>query len=121
MSIASTRRDSGATKTRIDSDDPGRDEATVSSYIRGGTRRIVLCDSYDEANAFQWFAIEQLSPHLNVDRRPWDATRAARFGRLLTALTAGPHCRRDELKGSGLNGPGLYVLEHQHVPVPLGA
>lgn len=114
--ISSTKRSSGSTKVRIDSDNPRRDEQTVSTYIRAGSWRIVLCSTYDEAHDFQWFAIEQLTPVCNHTREAWDARKSARYQQLLKHLTTSCPMTYTEVRALRVSGPGVYVLEHQSRP-----
>jgi len=113
--IKSTKRSSGSTKVRIDLPSPRTGEMNVSNYIRSGNWRYVLCDSYSEANDFQWYAIEKLNPFLNRDRKPWDHGKIMRYQTLLSRLTNSMGLNCDELKGIQ-SGPGVYVLYHQQRP-----
>lgn len=113
--IKLTRRPSGSTRVRIDLPNPSDGEGEVSAYIRSGEWRFVLCDSYTEANDFQWFAIEQLKPHLNRDRRPWNSRNLQKYQSLLAKLTSSPGQKCDQLRGLR-SGPGVYVLYHQFEP-----
>jgi len=114
--ISSFKRGSGTTRVRIDSDSPKQDEETITAYIRGGTWRIVPCSTYEEANDFQWFLIDRLNPLCNVSRDTWNANNTARYEQLLQICTTGRAMTFDELKASGYNSPGVYVLEHRNRP-----
>ena len=116
LRISSTKRASGTTKVRIDSNNPRQDEGTVTVYIRSGSWRIVRCSTYEEANDFQWFLIDRLNPLCNVTRKGWNQANTARYEQLLEVCTTGRAMRFDEVKNSGSDGPGVYVLEHPNRP-----
>lgn len=110
-----SRRPRGTQKLRLDLPDPRSGEMQISSYLRSGGWKYVVCTSYEEANAFQWFAIEALDPLLNKDRRGSNPLLAERFRSLLTQLErSGPylHARLRSLP----SGPGVYALCHDSTP-----
>jgi hypothetical protein len=74
-----------------------------------------VCTSYEEANAFQWFAIEALTPKLNRDRRPSDQLRTNRFKELLANLERSGPYKFSELRPLP-TGPGVYALRHDAEP-----
>lgn len=110
-----TRRASGTTRIRIDLPNPRVGEAKVTEYIRSGTWRFVICQSYNEAHDFQWYAIEQLHPLLNRDRRSWDRESLQRYRHLLTQLSKAQELKCSQLQQSQ-SGPGIYVLYHRQAP-----
>ena len=63
--IKTSKRSSGSTKVRIDSNNPQIEENEITKYIRSGQWKLIICDSYEEAHDFQWYAIEKLNPFLN--------------------------------------------------------
>jgi hypothetical protein len=87
----------------------------VSDYIRSGEWRYVICTSYAEANDFQWFTIDQLTPLLNKNRRPWNRENLQRYQDLLDQLTNFPALNCDQLRGMQ-SGPGVYALYHNQTP-----
>ena len=113
--IKSTKRSSGSTRIRIDLPDPKFGEREITDYIRGGTWRYVICDSYFEASDFQWYAIEQLNPLLNKDRGSWNKGNHERYQALLERLTDYVELRCDQLS-SMPSGSGVYVLYHYKYP-----
>jgi len=113
--IRSTRRSSGSTRVRIDLPNPRMGGKDVSDYIRSGKWRYVICNSYTEANDFQWYAIEQLNPALNRNCKPWNRGNLQRYQTLLAQLTSSPELNCDQLHGMQ-SGPGVYVLYHQQKP-----
>lgn len=113
--IKSTRRTSGSTRVRIALPDPRMGEMDVSDYVRAGEWRYVICNSYAEANGFQWYAIDQLKPLLNRDRKPWNRGNLQRYQSLLARLTSSRALNCDQLHGMQ-SGPGVYVLYHQQRP-----
>jgi len=110
--IKSTRRTSGSIKARIDLPNPRTGEVDVSDYIRSGEWRYVICNSYAEANDFQWYVIDQLKPLLNKNCKPWNRENLQRYQALLAQLTNSPALNWDQLHGMQ-SGPGVYVLYHQ--------
>ena len=84
--IKRTRRPSGSMKTRIDLPNPREGETSVSSYIRSGWWKYVICNSNEEAQDFQWYAIEHLQPLLNVNRKRWERDNVSRYQMLLEEL-----------------------------------
>ena len=114
--LSSTKRGSGTTKVRIDSNNPKQDEGTVTAYTRGGSWPIVPCSTYEEANDFQWFLIDRLNPLCNVTGKSWNEANTARYEQLLQICTARRAMRFEEVKESGSKGPGVYVLEHPNRP-----
>jgi hypothetical protein len=113
--LRSVRRPSGSLRTRIDAKDFPKGEADLSSYVRSGTWKYVICNSYDEAHDFQWYVIEMLHPLLNSRRDTWNAAAGGRYRELLRRLEqcAPLHCT--ELKGK-MSGPGVYVFCHDLHP-----
>ncbi len=113
--IKSTKRSSGSTRVRIDLPNPRKGEMNVSDYIRSGKWRYVICDSYAEANDFQWYAIEQLNPLLNKYRKPWNRENIMVYQTLLSRLTNSLEVKCDQLHCMQ-SGPGVYVLYHNKRP-----
>lgn len=113
--IKSTRRTSGSMRVRIDLPNPRTGEMDVSDYIRSGEWGYAICNSYAEANDFQWYAIVQLKPLLNKDRKPWNFENLQRHQSLLAKLTSSPALNCDQLHGVQ-SGPGVYVFYHQRRP-----
>ena len=113
--IARTKRESGTFRVRLDLPDPRVGERQITDYVRGGHWKVVACDTDEEANAFQWFAIERLSPKLNRDRRDWDRRLASRFESLETALAAVIPVAWSEVN-SLPEEPGVYVFLHDCLP-----
>jgi len=113
--IKSTRRTSGSIKARIDLPNPHTGEVDVSDYIRSGEWRYVICNSYAEANDFQWHVIDQLKPLLNKNHRPWNRENLQRYQALLAQLINAPALNCDQLHGMQ-SGLGVYVLYHQRRP-----
>ena len=114
------RRPSGSTKLRIDLPDPKAGERAVTSYIRSGTWRYVLCRDYAEAHDFQYYVIDQLQPLMNIDRKPWDSEKRDRYSDLLAKLLAQAPATYTQLRGQP-TGPGVYVLEHSSPPGKVAA
>jgi len=113
--LAKTRRPSGTLKIRLDIPNPRLGEARITSYVRSGSWKYVLCASYEEANAFQWFAIEALNPLLNRDRRASDALRIERFKDLLANLERSGPYPFSEIRRLP-TGLGVYALCHATEP-----
>lgn len=113
--LSKTRRPSGTQKVRLDMPNPREGEARITGYIRSGAWKYVLCASHEEANAFQWFAIEALNPLLNRDRRASNELRAMRFKDLLLQLERSGPYNFPELKPLP-NLPGVYALCHDSEP-----
>ncbi len=114
--LSSEQRPSGSARVRINSENPLRDEAVVSDYIKSGSWRVVECATSDEARDFQWFAIDRLQPACNVAAKPWDSRRAKRYDKLLRELLAAPALSFVEVRSSSLKSPGVYMFEHVHRP-----
>jgi hypothetical protein len=109
------KRPSGNTRIRIDLPVSLKGEKEISDYLRQGKWRVVTCDSYQLAKDFQWYAIEQLKPRLNRDRREYPKTKVAFFQKLLQQLAGSSFldCNTiDETKSK----PGVYILYHQEIP-----
>ena len=102
-------------QVRIDLPNPNEGEAKISSYIRSGKWKYVVCHSYAEAHDFQWYAISQLKPLLNKRIKPWDTSRSERYQELLTQMLKSQPLGCNELYGRP-TGPGVYLLLHQHAP-----
>ncbi len=113
--IKSTRRPSGSKRVRIDLPSPRTGEADVSNYIHSGEWKYIICNSYDEANDFQCYAIDQLKPLLNKNRKPWNHRNLQRYQALLSQLTSSQALNCDQLHGMQ-SGPGIYVFYHQRGP-----
>ena len=68
---------------------PREGEKAINAYIRSGCWRFVRCSSPSEANDFQWYVIDQLSPSLNIHRCRWhEDTQIALYGVILPSLIA---------------------------------
>ena len=113
--ISATKRLSGSTRVRIDLPDPKEGERCVSAYLSSGLWQYAICDSYEEANAFQWYVIEKLKPLLNKDRRAWDRSRLANFETLLKNLQSSQLYQVSELVNLP-SGAGVYALHHPQLP-----
>lgn len=113
--IKSTRRASGSLRVRIDLPNPRTGEIDVSDYIHSGKWRYVICNSYVEANDFQWYVIDQLNPFLNKNSKPWNRRNLQRYQTLLTQLTSFPALNCSQLHGKQ-PGPGVYALYHDRAP-----
>lgn len=111
--IKKARRPSGSIRVRIDVSDPKTGEEDVSNYIRSGEWRYVICSSFQEAHDFQWYAIDQLDPVLNKDRKTWNRRNLHRYQDLLARLSGSPRLKYSQLHGMQ-SGPGVYVLHHQN-------
>lgn len=111
--ISRTKRASGSTRSLIDSDDPKRDEATVSDYIRSGKWRVVPCSTYSDAQELQWFLIDRLSPRLNKRRKPWDESRAGDFERLWALARSARSYSYEDLRHLP-SRPGVYAFYGDH-------
>ena len=117
--LSTTRRASGSSRVRLALPDPSRGEQEISAYLRSGTWKVAICVSYEEAHDFQWYAIEQLNPLLNVSRKPWSAQHHARYAALFGLLESMPGMDYSEL-GKARSGPGVYVLYHAVPPSGAG-
>jgi len=113
--LRKSRRKSGSVRVRIDLSNPNEGEAKISSYIRSGKWKYVVCHSYAEAHDFQWYAISQLKPLLNKRIKPWDTSRSERYQELFTQMLKSQPLGCNELYGRP-TGPGVYLLLHQHAP-----
>ena len=118
-SLSTTRRASGSSRVRLALPDPNRGEQEISAYLRSGTWRFAICDSYEEAHDFQWYVIEQLNPLLNVSRKPWKVQHHARYAGLFGLLETIPGMNYSQL-GAMRSGPGVYVLHHEVPPSDAG-
>lgn len=119
--MARTKRASGrSTSVRIDLRNPRLGEARVSQYIRSGTFKYVICQSYDEAHDFQWYAIGQLDPLLNRDRKPWNNAKLSRYQHLLGLLKGAPSVDCGELR-ERQSGPGVYAFFRDEAPGSMSA
>lgn len=117
--IKSTKRASGKKRVRIDLPNPLEGEKDVSNYIRSGKWKYVICNSDAEAKDFQWYAIEQLEPLLNKDRRQWDHNKLQRYKELVVKLTESKALDCGQLRKKQ-SGPGVYILYHQRKPKRVG-
>ena len=110
-----TKRSNGSKNIRIDLSSPRVGEQEVSSYIRSGKWKYVLCNSYDKAHDFQWYAIDKLDPMLNANCRPWKQINRNRYQKLLEMIGKSPEYSCEELKKLK-TGPGVYVFYHKREP-----
>ena len=107
----------GSTKIRLDMPIPKEGENAVTVYIRSGRWRFVTCNSASEAEDFQWYAIAQLSPALNITRRRWREDMELSYARLFSSLVTAPlHTYQDFPRGIAV--PGVYVFYHLRLPSP---
>ena len=113
--ISRTKRSSGSTRVRLDLDDPSAGERTITKYVRSGFWKVMICDSYEEAHDFQWYAIQKLDPPLNKDVQPYDQAREERYTKILRQLVDSDPIPFDELS-SVPTGPGVYVFHHDELP-----
>ena len=109
--ISKTRRASRTMKKRINLPDPAVGERAVSDYVASGRWQFVLCNSKEEAKAFQWFAIESLNPALNRERQPWNREQSTRFEILFAQLQQSPLYAKTQLRPLA-SGPGVYGFHH---------
>jgi len=100
---------------RIDPSKLPDGEARLSRYIKAGSWKYVICDSYDEAHDFQWYAIETLDPILNSTRKVWNKAREFRYGELLDQLTSSAGCQAQNLRKVS-PAPGVYLFIHTEHP-----
>lgn len=110
-----TRRSSGNIRIRIDLPNRRDGENNVSKYIRSGTWKYVLCESCAEALDFKWYAIDQLNPMLNVNRRPWNQMELTRYRSLLEELERSSMFSCEQLRELR-TGPGVCVFFHKKKP-----
>jgi hypothetical protein len=113
--LTRTKRPSGATRVRIDLPNPSEGEAAVSRYLKAGQWQYVMCDSYEGANALQWYAIARLAPVLNRDRRAWEPGMEGILEALMRELSVSRMRNARELAGLP-SGSGVYVLHHERAP-----
>jgi len=115
--LRKSRRTKGkrSTQIRIDMPNPKDAENVINAYIRSGLWRFVACNSPSEAKDFQWYAINQLSPALNITRRSWREDMESRYTELFSSLTAAPLYTYQEFPRD-ISVPGVYVLYHDHLP-----
>ena len=110
-----TKRNSGSTRIRIDSQEPHQDEKRVSDYIRNGKWRIILLDNYKTANDFQWFAIEKLCPLLNRKRKDYGQAYINLYTSFLQKLKNSPLLDYENIC-SIKSAPGVYIFYHSSNP-----
>lgn len=115
--ISVSKRSNGSRRIRIALPEPREGESIISAYLSNGLWQYIICDSYEEANAFQWYAIEKLEPQLNKDRRSWDTSKLFRFEILLHNLQNSQFYKSDGLAGL-LSGTGVYAFHHHQYPIP---
>jgi hypothetical protein len=115
LGLTRTRRPSGSTRVRIRLPDPRVGERAVSAYIRSGWWRLALCESYEEAKALQWLAIEVLKSIWNTDRRPTAAGSDQRFKDHLRQLAISPLLPFEAVRAQR-PGLGVYVFYHVQSP-----
>jgi hypothetical protein len=113
--ISKTKRASGSIKKRLDLPTPQIGEQEISTYLKSGSWRLVICNSAAEAKNFQWYAIEQFEPLLNIERKPWHKQFRNRYENLLKNLLASPARTLNQLDAVH-SGPGVYVLYHEVKP-----
>ncbi|MBD1866822.1 hypothetical protein H6F95_05790 [Cyanobacteria bacterium FACHB-471] len=113
--ISVSKRSSGSQRIRIALPEPEKGENIVSAYLSGGLWQYIICDSYEEANAFQWYVIEKLEPCLNKDRRSWDTSRLPKFEILLHNLQNSQFYEFGGLAGL-ISGAGVYAFHHHQYP-----
>jgi len=113
--ISKTKRPGGSTRKRLDLPEPRIGEQLISSYVRSGVWKFVICSSAREAKEFQWYAIEQLKPLLNIKCKSWKMENTERYKSLLATLLSSPSLRYAQLDGT-YSGPGVYVLYHESQP-----
>ncbi len=109
------RRKSGSRRIRVRS--PVNGEEIISHYIESGSWKYVVCRTYDEANDFQWYAIDIIKPLLNRRSREWRRDKTGHYNFLLEKLisqesikcNAGDNLRR-------LYKPGVYLFLHSVTP-----
>lgn len=113
--IKRTRRWTGSVRMRIDLPEPQQGESKISAYIRSGEWKYVICESYDEAHDFQWYAIDQLKPLLNCNFQSWNTRENSRYQTLLRYLL---NCRPRNCTSphEEQSGPGVYAFFHELTP-----
>jgi len=110
-----TRRPNGNTRIRIDLPNPRDGEKRVSEYIRSGKWKYILFRSYDEAHDFKWYAIDELNPMLNVNRRPWNQIELTRYRGLLEELERSSMFSCEQLRELE-TGSGVCLFYHKNEP-----
>ena len=113
--IKTSKRPSGSTKVRIDLPNPRDGEERVSDYVRSGWWKFIISESAEEAQDFQWYAIDKLNPILNVNRQNWKIENASRYGALLKKLVESETLRCNQIRGRP-TGAGVYVFYHDRLP-----
>ena len=113
--IKNTRRSSGSYRVRLDLPNPKTGEHIITVYLRTGLWKFILCDSYEEAQDFQWYVIDMLKPLLNVRHDIWKRENIVRYQPLITKLTSSSGMTYVRLKNI-VSGPGVYVLFHEKAP-----
>jgi len=110
-----TKRASGSTRIRIDLPNPKFGERKISAYIQTGKWKYVICESYDEAHDFQWYAIEMLNPLLNRERKQWNQEKSSEYFLLFQKLSNSQLLGCKQMYGQA-TGPGVYVFYHSMLP-----
>ena len=96
--IKSTRRSSGSYRVRLDLPNPKTGEQIITAYLRMGLWKFIFCDSYEEAQDFQWYVINMLKPLLNVRHDIWNKENMVRYQVLITELTSAPGMVYEQLR-----------------------
>lgn len=113
--LKSTKRPSGSTRIRIDSQEPRQGEKKVSDYIRSGKWRIIILGNYKTANDFQWFAIDKLRPFLNRTRKDYNQTNITLYTSHLQNLTNSSLLDYEDVSNIK-SEPGVYIFYHSSIP-----
>jgi hypothetical protein len=112
--IINERRLTGTIRRRLDLPNPRLGESYITTYIRTGVWKYVVCQDADEAKDFQYFAIQQLQPVLNIDEGNWNQQNLIHYQQLLQTLLDCP-----ELTFGNLNIvptlSGVYLLNHHAI------
>ena len=82
-------------------------EQQISTYVTGGRWKFIRCISKEEAQDFQYYAIEKINPVLNRDRHGWNHERERQYAELLSALLNCPWCIHTDERI--YDGPGVYL------------
>ncbi|MCI0693783.1 hypothetical protein L0337_17470, partial [candidate division KSB1 bacterium] len=103
-----TKRANGSFRVRLDLPYPGVGEKEISTYLKSGQWKFVICDSYEEASDFQWYLIERLKPLLNKIHKSWNKQFLLKYSVLLNILEVSSGSDYYQLCNMR-SGPGVYV------------
>lgn len=94
---------------------PENGEDIVSAYIRSGCWHCLPCSDADEAEGFQFYLIQRLTPLLNVDHGDWLRGNEAHYQDLYNQWIHAP-CLKCADQNRMPTGPGIYAFYHAHTP-----